>query len=58
MDKYNQCCLDTLNKYLSEVIKYSYRCAHCALYHPKENVCFFAYECIKNDFNHWTDEEI
>ena len=41
-----------LNEYLAEVIKNSYRCEHCVNNH---DFCFFAYECIKHDFEYFDD---
>lgn len=44
-----------LNDYLIEVVQHSYRCAHCMLNHNGQ-FCFFAYDCVRNDFSNWTDE--
>ncbi len=45
-----------LNDYLIEVIKHSYRCQHCERCHENE-LCFFAYDCIKNDFYYYKEED-
>ena len=45
-----------LNDYLYEVVKNSHRCQHCKFYHDGE-YCFFAYNCIKNDFNYYAEED-
>jgi len=44
-----------LNDYLKEVIRNSYKCAHCTFNHSE--ICFFAYECIKKDFQNFTEED-
>jgi hypothetical protein len=38
-----------LNDYLIEVVKNSKICAECIFNHG--GVCFFAYECIKNNYD-------
>ena len=40
---------NAINDYLKDVVQNSYRCAHCDLYRL-EGFCFFAYDCIRNDF--------
>ena len=40
-----------LEKYLREVIKNDEKCKNC-IFKYENNVCFFAYECIKNNHNH------
>lgn len=47
--------LKYLNNYLKVVIKNSYKCQHCEKYNEKNNSCFFAEECIANDFTHYTE---
>jgi hypothetical protein len=50
--------MQAINNYLSEVIANSYRCAHCSLKHGEEKpFCFFAYECIKDDFSKWREDD-
>ena len=41
-----------LNEYLRETVKNDEKCKNCMLKH-EDNVCFFAYECIKNNHNHF-----
>ena len=38
-----------LHEYLIEVIKNSKICANCIFNH--DGICFFAYECIKNNYD-------
>ena len=38
-----------ISDYLMDVVRKSYRCAHCDLCHCGE-ICFFAYDCVRNDF--------
>ena len=48
-----------INNYLLEVVKNSYKCQHCAhcfMYH-NNNICFFAYDCIKKDFYCYKEED-
>lgn len=40
--------LKTINDFLAKVIEHSHYCAHCIYNHNGK--CFFAYNCIKNDF--------
>lgn len=53
--------MEELNAYLTEVVKNSHKCAHCAFCHYGllGSICFFAYECIQHDFNYYNegDEE-
>lgn len=44
-----------INNYLIEVIQHNYKCAHCTFSH-NGTFCFFAYECVKNDFANWTED--
>ena len=44
-----------LNDYLAECIKNSHHCAHCI--YNYNNICFFAGECIKNDYKFYTEED-
>lgn len=44
-----------LNDYLAECIKNSHHCAHCI--YNYNNICFFAGECIKNDYKLYTEED-
>lgn len=48
--------METLNAYLWEVVANSSKCRKCALRHADES-CFFAYECIMNDFSFFLKEE-
>ena len=41
--------MEELNKYLAKVVANSHKCAHCI--YNNDGVCFFAYECIKNDWS-------
>ena len=43
----------TLNNYLKEVIKNNRHCNHCSFNHS--GICFFASECIKNDFTFYDE---
>ena len=45
-----------INNYLLEVVKNSYKCQHCSMYH-NNNICFFAYDCIKKDFYYYKEED-
>lgn len=44
-----------LNEYLKEVIANNNKCSQCQRNHC--NICFFAYECIKNNFNFYVKEK-
>lgn len=44
-----------LNNFLEEVVKNNTLCKGCELNH--NGICFFAYECIKNDFIYFLDNE-
>lgn len=46
--------IQAINDYLAEVIKNNYKCQHCIL--NRDGICFFAYECVKNDFKHYLDD--
>lgn len=50
-----------LNEYLKNIIKKCSICKHCVLLHSDFNnipYCFFAFECVKNNFEHFhTTEE-
>ena len=39
-----------LNEYLEEVFKNSDKCKYCVFNHNEE-FCFFAYECVKENFS-------
>lgn len=41
-----------LDEYLREVIKNDEKCKNCMLKH-EDNICFFAYECIRNNHYHF-----
>ncbi len=53
----NPIAIEAINHYLSEVIAHSYKCQHCFLYHPKRNYCLYAYECIKDDYCFYKEDE-
>lgn len=55
MDEKLDFALKYLNDYLKVVIQNNYKCQHCKLYHEKDNICFFASECVANDFTHYTE---
>jgi hypothetical protein len=42
-----------LNDFLKEVIKNNTYCKTCELNH--NGICFFAFECVANDFVHYMD---
>lgn len=44
-----------LNDYFILVIKNNSYCKTCKLNH--NGICFFAYDCIANDFMHYIDNE-
>ena len=44
-----------LNDYLDSIVSASHHCAHCIFNH--NGICFFAYECIKNEYKMYTEEE-
>lgn len=44
-----------LNDYLYEVVCNMYRCQHCERNH--NGICFFAYDCIKDDFKFYSEED-
>ena len=44
-----------INNFLKEVIKNNSYCKTCELNH--NGICFFAYECVTNDFMHYMDNE-
>lgn len=46
-----------LDEYLREVVKNDEKCKYCMLRH-EDNICFFAYECIKNNHNNFKLELI
>ncbi len=50
--EYTQETQDVLNEYLGEVIFNCDKCQNCSFYHD-DNICFFAYECVKNNFNYF-----
>lgn len=39
-----------LDEYLRETVSNDDKCKNCMLRH-EDNICFFAYECIKNNHN-------
>lgn len=45
--------MEELIKFLAEVIKNSRKCSHCIFNHGGQ--CFFAYECIKNDWSFYNE---
>jgi len=47
--------IEIINNYLFEVVKNSYKCQHCFECH--NNICFFAYDCIKRDFYYYKEED-
>ena len=56
IDAENKENLEILNNYILQIIEHSSKCQHCAMLHD-ENVCFLAYECIKNDFYYMKEED-
>lgn len=44
-----------LNEYLVEVIRNSHKCTYCIYNH--DGICFFAYECVKNDWSFYDEED-
>lgn len=44
-----------LNDYLAEVVTNSSICQYCRYNH--NNICFFAYNCIRKDFKYYNEEE-
>lgn len=44
-----------LNEFLKEVIKNNTYCKTCELNH--NGICFFASECVTNDFIHYMNNE-
>lgn len=55
----NKTSLTILNDYLKEVITNSGHCSHCKYRFetPEGSYCFMAYDCIKNDFNRWDEDD-
>ena len=43
-----------INDFLEETVIHNYRCAHCIFKHG-DGTCYFAYECIKNDFQYYNE---
>lgn len=43
-----------INDYLKEVVKNSSYCEKCVFKHY--GICFFAYECVKNDFSRFMEK--
>lgn len=41
--------IEILDRYLRQVVQNNYKCQHCV--HCMQDFCFWAYECVKNDFN-------
>lgn len=44
--------IKSISEKLKKVIDTNSKCLSCRLKHPE--FCFFAYECINNDFCHYT----
>lgn len=44
-----------LNDYLASIVNTSSHCAHCIFNH--NGICFLAYECIKNEYSMYTEED-
>lgn len=45
--------MEELNKFLAEVVNNCTKCQNCTCYHVlgnKTNFCFFAYDCIRENF--------
>ena len=55
MKQYTKEQWQVIHDYLIEVIKNNWRCQHCKFYH--NNICSFAYECVKNGFSYNEEEE-
>lgn len=49
---YSKEYLKKLNNLLQEVVKNNKKCQQC-IYCHENGVCFFAYECIKNNFEYY-----
>ena len=47
--------LKALNDYLKEVVKNCHFCAHCDFNHY--GICFFAFDCIQNNFYNFRNNE-
>jgi hypothetical protein len=47
--------MEILSDYLALVIKNNTYCKTCQLNH--NGICFFAYDCIANDFIYYEDDE-
>lgn len=47
--------MEELAKFLAEVVERSHHCAHCIFKHSFG--CFFAYECIKNEYSWYEENE-
>lgn len=47
--------MEELNYFLNLIVMSAHHCAHCIYNH--NGTCFFAYECILNEFMHYTEEE-
>ena len=43
-----------LNEYLIAVVNNSWTCAHCVFNH---GFCFFAFDCVQNDFINKKEED-
>jgi hypothetical protein len=43
-----------LNEYLIAVVNNSWTCAHCVFNH---DFCFFAFDCVQNDFINKKEED-
>ena len=53
MDEKLDFALKYLNDYLKVVIENNYKCQHCII--CNENICFFASECVANDFTYYKE---
>ena len=43
-----------LNEYLIAIVNNSWTCAHCVFNH---GFCFFAFDCVQNDFINMKEED-
>lgn len=47
--------MEELAQFLAETVERSRHCAHCI--HKYTFGCFFAYECIKNEYSMYKEDE-
>ena len=47
-----------VNEILGDIIRNSSKCKTCEFYHPEINICFMAYECVRNDFKNYRKCEV